>query len=198
MERIWWTYDSQLPQQRQQLLLLLARNRRIVALIHRRQNVTLTLADIVNLLHILREEVRQPEPPKPALLIDLINASQRLLDGNHIIRRVQVVNIHLLDIKECLTPVRKTLHALRSHRPGHEAAGGFGVDVEARAAASLAEDFFAGAVDMRRVDFADVGFFESVVDFEEDGLVGEAAFALELGAAEDGLDAGGVRHGWFC
>lgn len=92
----------------------------------------------------------------------------------------------------------ETLHALSSHRPGHEAARGFGVDVEARAATGLAEDFFAGAVDMRRVDFADVGVFESVVDFEEGGWVGEAAFALELGAAEDGLDAGGVRHGWFC
>lgn len=110
---------------------------------------------------------------------------------------MDVVHIHLLDSEEFPTPVRKTLYTLRSHRPRHEAAGSFGVDGEARAAAGLAKDFFACAVDVRRIDLADAGFLQSVVDFEQGGWVCEAAFALELCAAEDGLDAGGLRHGWL-
>lgn len=60
----------------------------------------------------------------------------------------------------------EALHALRSHGARNKATGGFSVDDEAFAAASLAEDLFTGAVDVGGVDFADVSIVQSVVDFE--------------------------------
>jgi hypothetical protein len=159
------TYDVQLPQQRQQLFFLLSRDCRVVALIHRRKRVAFTFADVVDLLHVLCEEVRESKALEPAFLVDFVDTSQRLLDGNHV-WSMDVVNINLLNIKEVLARVRKALHALRSHGARDKTAGCFGVDLEAFAAAGLAEDLFARAVDVCRVDFADAGFFQNIVNLE--------------------------------
>lgn len=79
---------------------------------------------------------------------------------------MNVVHIHLLHGQELLAPSRKALDTLRSHGAWDETARGFGVDLEAFAAAGLAEDLFACAVDVRGVDLADAGSLQSIVDFE--------------------------------
>lgn len=159
------TYDTQLPQQRQQLFFLLARNCRVVALVHRWQRIALTLADIVDFMHILCKEVRKAEAPEPALLVDLIYAGQCFLQGNHV-RSMDVVDVNLLHDQKLLTPVSKALHALCSHGAWNDATRSFGVNLEAFAAVGLAEDLFACAVDVGGVDFADASFFQGIVDFE--------------------------------